>query len=243
MKRAILFFTIGLCTIFSCKTENKNIEFSGREIDKVLGEMTELMVHDVTNPPLAMRFFSYTFLAGYQVMASHDSTLPRISEHLNGYPSFEKINFTNSDPQLAAIIAMMEVSKKIQPSGKRMELWEKNYLDSCAALGLSSKIIENSRAIGASVAKNMLAYAKADRYIQLAREDIQLIQTPQVFLLNDLKKAFQQAYNTLFTDDASVVESLGIKINLVPGSYTNIKITNPEDLLIADQFLSASKTK
>jgi 2-C-methyl-D-erythritol 4-phosphate cytidylyltransferase len=84
--------------------------------------------------------------------------------------------------------------------------------------------------------------AKANRYIQLAREDIQLIQTPQVFLLNDLKKAFQQAYNPLFTDDASVVESLGIKINLVPGSYTNIKITNPEDLLIADQFLSASKT-
>lgn len=77
--------------------------------------MTELMVHDVTNPPLAMRFFSYTCLAGYQVISAHDSTLPRISEHLNGYPTFEKIDFTNSDPNLAAIIAMMEVSKKSSP--------------------------------------------------------------------------------------------------------------------------------
>jgi hypothetical protein len=168
MMRNILLVTICLCAIFSCKTENKKVEFSGREIDKVLGEMTELMVHDVTNPPLAMRFFSYTCLAGYQVISDHDSTLPRISEHLNGYPSISKINFADADPNLAAIIAMMEVSKKIQPSGKRMELWENNYLDSCKSIGLSSEFVENSKAIGALVAKNILAYAKADRYNTLS---------------------------------------------------------------------------
>ena len=168
MMRNILLVTICLCVILSCKTENKKVDFSGREIDKVLGEMTELMVHDVTNPPLAMRFFSYTCLAGYQVISAHDSTLPRISEHLNGYPTFEKIDFTNSDPNLAAIIAMMEVSKKIQPSGKRMELWENNYLDSCKSIGLPSEVIENSKAIGALVAKNILGYAKADRYNTLS---------------------------------------------------------------------------
>jgi len=166
--RVVLIFTICLYALFSCKTENTKVDFTGREIDKVLGEMTELMIHDVSNPPLAMRFFSYTCLAGYQVMASHDSTLPHISEHLNGYPSFEKINFMNSDPQLAAIIAMMEVSKKIQPSGKRMELWENNYLDSCKAFGFSAKIIENSKSIGTMVAKKILAYAKADRYNTLS---------------------------------------------------------------------------
>ena len=166
--RTILLFTIGLCAIFSCKTENKKVEFTGREIDKVLGEMTELMIHDVTNPPLAMRFFSYTCLAGYQIISSHDSTLPRISEHLNGYPSFNKINFADSDPNLAAIIAMMEVSKKIQPSGERMELWEKSYLDSCKSIGISSQVIENSRSIGLLVANNILGYAKADRYNTLS---------------------------------------------------------------------------
>ena len=168
MMRNILLVTICLCAIFSCKTENKKVEFSGREIDKVLGEMTELMVHDVTNPPLAMRFFSYTCLAGYQVISAHDSTLPRISEHLNGYPLISKINFNDADPNLAAIIAMMEVSKKIQPSGKRMELWENNYLDSCKSLGISTQVIDHSKSIGEMVAKNILGYAKADRYNTLS---------------------------------------------------------------------------
>lgn len=166
--KAIYLFFIGACLFFSCKSENKKVSFTGREIDKVLGEMTELMVHDVTNPPLAMRFFSYTCLAGYQVIASHDSTLPHISEHLNGYPSIDKINFADSDPHLAAIIAMIQVSKKIQPSGKRMELWEKNYLDSCASLGLPTQVIKNSKAIGELVAKRILGYAKADRYNTLS---------------------------------------------------------------------------
>jgi hypothetical protein len=168
MMRNILLFTVFLGTILSCKTENKKVEFTGREIDKVLGEMTELMIHDVSNPPLAMRFFSYTCLAGYQVKASHDASLPRISKHLNGYPTFDKINFADSDPNLAAIIAMMEVSKKIQPSGKRMELWEKNYLDSCQSIGLSVQVIDNSKAIGELVAKKILGYAKADRYNTLS---------------------------------------------------------------------------
>jgi len=83
---------------------------------------------------------------------------------------------------------------------------------------------------------------QSDRFVQIPREDVQLIQTPQVFLLNDLKKAFQQAYQPTFTDDASVVESLGFKIHLIPGSYANIKITSPEDLIIAEQYLSASKS-
>ena len=84
--------------------------------------------------------------------------------------------------------------------------------------------------------------AESDRFVQIPREDVQLIQTPQVFLVEDLKKAFQQTYQSSFTDDASVVESLGFKIHLIPGSYANIKITSPEDLIFAEQYLSASKS-
>jgi 2-C-methyl-D-erythritol 4-phosphate cytidylyltransferase len=64
-----------------------------------------------------------------------------------------------------------------------------------------------------------------------------LIQTPQIFSLKDLKTAFKQDYSTDFTDDARVVESIGVKINLVEGSYRNIKITTPEDLDLAEVLL------
>lgn len=71
-------------------------------------------------------------------------------------------------------------------------------------------------------------------YIPLNRDQIKLIQTPQIFEVSLLKRAFQQEYQDFFTDDASVVELTGIEIQLVEGNYSNIKITTPEDLLIAE---------
>jgi 2-C-methyl-D-erythritol 4-phosphate cytidylyltransferase len=64
-----------------------------------------------------------------------------------------------------------------------------------------------------------------------------LVQTPQTFNYKILWNAYQQAEDDNFTDDASVVESLGSLINLIEGDYKNIKITTPEDLLIAAVFL------
>ena len=59
------------------------------------------------------------------------------------------------------------------------------------------------------------------------------VQTPQVFALNLLARAYQQPCTPRFTDDASVVESLGHPVTTVPGNRENIKITTPLDLLIA----------
>lgn len=70
------------------------------------------------------------------------------------------------------------------------------------------------------------------------------IQTPQVFENKLVKKAYSllmEQQNIRVTDDAMVVElMLGEKVKLVQGAYENIKITTPEDLLIANGFLSAS---
>ena len=72
----------------------------------------------------------------------------------------------------------------------------------------------------------------------VARSCYQLIQTPQCFTSTLILKAYQQDFNESFTDDASVVEALGEKINLVEGNKENIKITSPIDLKIAKALLS-----
>ena len=66
---------------------------------------------------------------------------------------------------------------------------------------------------------------------------VKQIQTPQVFRAELIKKAYLQEYNTEFTDDATVLEKTGEKINLIEGNRENIKITNPEDLLISTALL------
>ena len=69
------------------------------------------------------------------------------------------------------------------------------------------------------------------------RTKIKLIQTPQVFRTDLIMYAYRQDYLPEFTDDAMVLERTGEKINLVEGNRENIKITNPEDLIIAGSLI------
>lgn len=66
------------------------------------------------------------------------------------------------------------------------------------------------------------------------RDQYRLVQTPQVFDAALLRRAYQQEYTALFTDDASVVEALGEKVHLVEGNRENIKLTTPFDLKLAE---------
>lgn len=69
------------------------------------------------------------------------------------------------------------------------------------------------------------------------RSDYKVIQTPQCFLASKIKAAFEQEYDLMFTDDATVLESTGEKIILVDGNEENIKITTPYDLIIANALI------
>ena len=71
----------------------------------------------------------------------------------------------------------------------------------------------------------------------LRRDDIRLVQTPQVFRSEVLKAAYRLPYDPAYTDDASVVEAAGYRINLVDGLRYNLKITTPEDLDLARPLL------
>lgn len=66
------------------------------------------------------------------------------------------------------------------------------------------------------------------------RDSYFLIQTPQTFKCKLIKDAYQAQDHINFTDDASVLEANGHSINLIAGDYKNIKITTPEDLLVAE---------
>lgn len=71
------------------------------------------------------------------------------------------------------------------------------------------------------------------------RNSYVIVQTPQCFESSLLKKAFLQDYNSSFTDDASVLEAIGEKINLVEGNRENIKITTQQDLIIAKALMES----
>ena len=70
------------------------------------------------------------------------------------------------------------------------------------------------------------------------RDKYLIVQTPQCFSSEVLLKAYQQDYSTKFTDDASVVEAMGLEIQLIEGNKENIKITTSEDLKKAQVYIN-----
>ena len=69
------------------------------------------------------------------------------------------------------------------------------------------------------------------------RSQLKLVQTPQVFPAHLLKSAYELQYDSSYTDDASVAEKYGVNIKLIPGEYTNIKITTSLDIILAEQIV------
>ena len=73
------------------------------------------------------------------------------------------------------------------------------------------------------------------------RSEYKRVQTPQVFQSTILKSAYNQEFSAFFTDDASVVESIGETITLTTGNVENIKITTPHELLLAEALINGYK--
>ncbi|MEA3462237.1 MAG: 2-C-methyl-D-erythritol 4-phosphate cytidylyltransferase [Bacteroidota bacterium] len=73
----------------------------------------------------------------------------------------------------------------------------------------------------------------------LNRSILRKIQTPQVFRAGQIKEAYQQAYDSAFTDDASVYESVYGNVNLVEGNRENIKITTSTDMQLASLLIAS----
>lgn len=89
--------------------------------------------------------------------------------------------------------------------------------------------------------KDSVRLVEADRNRALYRQNVKLVQTPQTFRLSVLREAYSVPFNESFTDDASVVEHMGHAIHLIEGSYSNIKITTPEDLWVGERMVESSE--
>ena len=71
----------------------------------------------------------------------------------------------------------------------------------------------------------------------ISRSSLRIVQTPQVFRSDILRRAYEQEFDARFTDDATVVESLGVTITLFQGERSNIKLTTPEDMVYAEALI------
>ncbi len=96
---------------------------------------------------------------------------------------------------------------------------------------------KNGNAIPAINSKDSLRIVTHSGNKILNRRKVKLIQTPQTFHSKVLLPAFKIEYKDKFTDEATVVEAFGLKVNLIEGEENNIKITTPFDMRLAENLL------
>jgi 2-C-methyl-D-erythritol 4-phosphate cytidylyltransferase len=99
--------------------------------------------------------------------------------------------------------------------------------------------VENGSAIPVVSSKDSVRMIQNNNSKIVDRSTIKLVQTPQVFLSSVLLPAFKLPFQEDFTDEASVVEHFGHTIHLIEGEETNIKITHPIDLIIAEKTIDS----
>ena len=102
---------------------------------------------------------------------------------------------------------------------------------------LESKIKKGVGIVPVIPIKSSIREIKNDNSKSVNREHLFVVQTPQCFLINDIKTAYDQEFEKSFTDDASVFENNGGKILCVVGEEKNLKITTKRDLKIASFFM------
>jgi 2-C-methyl-D-erythritol 4-phosphate cytidylyltransferase len=141
----------------------------------------------------------------------------------NGEQRFHSVKNALSIVQEDSIVAVHDAVRPIVSN----ELITRSF-----RLAAGSKAV-----IPAVTSKDSVRKKEGDHTKALNREEILLVQTPQVFQSNLLQHAYLQDYSPEFTDDASVVEKTGIKIVVTEGDYKNIKITYAEDLQLAEVYL------
>ena len=114
---------------------------------------------------------------------------------------------------------------------------------------ISAAVIENAYQTAAKSTSAITVVASKDSIREITEDGTKsvdrnkycLVQTPQTFDIQALKRAYHVEEKASFTDDASVFEDSGGRVSLVSGDYKNIKITTPEDLVIVAGFIEFQK--
>ena len=97
--------------------------------------------------------------------------------------------------------------------------------------------METGSAIPVVPARDSIRFINQDGSETIDRSKVVMVQTPQTFHSKILLLAYEIDYKDKFTDEATVVEAYGLKVSLTEGEETNIKITRPMDLIIAENII------
>ncbi|MER3319832.1 MAG: vanadium-dependent haloperoxidase [Allomuricauda sp.] len=144
MKKRISLIAALLLVLASCQKKQEPIEITPEEYHASVDKVIEIMIHDIFSPPVASRIFAYPNIAAYEIIAKNNDTYKSLAGQVTGLESIpEPKNSENINYEMAALIAHMDLSKRLIFSEERMESFRDslyiNWMDKNEAVFNASK--------------------------------------------------------------------------------------------------------
>ncbi len=159
-----IFLTIWLFAI-SCKDNSKPIVITPNDFHTSIDKVVDVMVHDIFSPPVASRIFAYPNIAAYEIISQNNSAYNSLKgqiSHLNSIPKADKTKHINY--QLAALIAHIDVSKKLIFSEQSIEVFRDSLYQVWEAINESE--FKDSKDYGLKVSNFIAEWMNDDNYSQ-----------------------------------------------------------------------------
>jgi hypothetical protein len=146
----------------------KEVNKAEATIQQQVWHLTEVMYHDVVNPPAAARFYAYSVLTGYEILSQLDPSIVSFQKSFKDY-AVTKIQVPSLvNKELAVMYGILETGKTIIPSGYLLEEKQNDLINVFRNKNLESAVIDSSVAFAKRVSKLMVQYARTDGYFKLS---------------------------------------------------------------------------
>ncbi|MBI0399649.1 vanadium-dependent haloperoxidase [Cyclobacterium marinum] len=165
---AILIFSVLALLNLACEAPMEKRAVPAGSIGWATEKMTELMVHDITNPPLAARFYAYACLSAYETIAISNQEYPSFAGFLNKFPSISKPNLETPSPEISSLFALVHTASSMQPSGAELEKFKLTLADSCKSWGYTAQEITDASRYAEEISAQVLNYAQNDQYREIS---------------------------------------------------------------------------
>lgn len=137
---------------------------------KALDIINMVMVHDVISPPAASRYYAYSMLGAYNIVAARNQSLPTAQHLVKGFNADLRLDTVKAayDYQIAAYYSMLETARRLLPSGENLVEEETSFLQSLEKQGVKSAVLNQSVRVAKLAADAVVKFSKSDHYAQLS---------------------------------------------------------------------------
>jgi len=169
LKKSFLLFCA--LTAQHCLAQNNKTAYPDYlQPDHAVNAVTMVMVHDVVSPPVAARYYAYSMLGAYSIVAANNKTIPQLQSFIKNYKPGSSLDTigVKYDSRIAAFYSILETARLMLPSGFMITDDQDAFIQLLKKINIDSTVVKNSVKVAQLASANAVAFSKTDHYSQLS---------------------------------------------------------------------------